>query len=51
MDKKEAILKVMGSVVDPWMKTDYVSARMVKVSDDAETVTVEVGYPIKSVKA
>ena len=51
MDKKEAILKVMGSVVDPWMKTDYVSARMVKVSDDAETVTVEVGYPIKSVTA
>lgn len=41
----------MGSVVDPWMKTDYVSARMVKVSDDAETVTVEVGYPIKSVTA
>ena len=51
MDKKEAILKVMGSVVDPWMKTDYVSARMVKVSDDAETVTLEVGYPIKSMKA
>ena len=40
----------MGRVVDPWMKTDYLSARMVKVADDAESVTIELGYPAASVK-
>lgn len=50
MDKKESVLKVMGRVVDPWMKTDYLSARMVKVADDAESMTIELGYPAASVK-
>ena len=50
MNQKEAILKVMGTVVDPWMNMDYLSARMVKVADDASSVTVQLGYPAKGVK-
>ena len=50
MTKREEILQVLSSVTDPWMNTDYVSARMVKVSDDAQAVTIQLGYPAKSVK-
>ena len=50
MNQKEEILKVMGTVLDPWMNMDYLSARMVKVADDASSVTVQLGYPAKSVK-
>ena len=34
MTKREEILQVLSSVTDPWMNTDYVSARMAKISDD-----------------
>lgn len=50
MNQKEAILKVMGTVVDPWMNKDYLSARMVNVSEDALSVKVQLGYPARSVK-
>ena len=50
MNKKESVLKVLSGVVDPWMKTDYLSARMVKVDDEGRTVKVELGYPAASVK-
>lgn len=50
MTKKEEILQVLSSVTDPWMNTDYVSARMAKISDDAKAVTIELGYPAKTVK-
>ena len=50
MTKREEILQVLSSVTDPWMNTDYVSARMAKISDDAQAVTIQLGYPAKSVK-
>ena len=50
MTKREEILQVLSSVTDPWMNTDYVSARMAKISDDAQAVTIQLGYPAKTVK-
>ena len=50
MTKREEILQVLSSVTDPWMNTDYVSARMAKISDDAQAVTIQLGYPAKTVQ-
>ena len=50
MNQKEEILKVMGTVLDPWMNMDYHAALDCKVADDASSVTVQLGYPAKSVK-
>ena len=49
MNQKESVLKVLSGIVDPWMKADYLSTRMAKVADDGSSVTIELGYPAKSV--
>ena len=49
MSTKEQILEILKTVVDPRLGCDYVSARMVKVSDDAQEVQILLGYPAKNV--
>ena len=54
MSYKENVMNALKSVIDPWMGIDYVTARMVKVDEAAQTVKIELGYParhmIESVK-
>lgn len=49
VNTKEQILEILKTVVDPRLGCDYVSARMVKVSDDAREVQILLGYPAKNV--
>ena len=54
MSYKENVMNALKTVIDPWMGIDYVTARMVKVDEAAQTVKIELGYParhmIESVK-
>ena len=47
MSYKENVMSALQSVIDPWMGIDYVTARMVKVDEAAQTVKIELGYPAR----
>ena len=47
MSYKENVMNALKSVIDPWMGIDYVTARMVKVDEAAQTVKIELGYPAR----